>query len=573
MKTRGSNLVVRALEDEGVKRVFGIPGTHNIELWDALEESKTIQPVLVTHECGAAFMADGMARASSEVGVLAVVPGAGVTHALSGVAEALMDNVPMVVLACGIRRDTGAAYQLHAIDQLAVLQPVTKEVWRVDQADDIYPTLRRAIAEARKAPQGPVAVEIAANLYMLTQKVEKPRWVGEVEENQSADRGIIEQTARLLTEARQPALYIGRGAEGASDLVVRLAEVLGAPVATTFQGKGVFPEDHPLWLWTGFGAQAPPFVGRIMAGCDVMLALGCRFSEVATGSYGITPPQHLIHVDVESEVLGRNYPADLVVACDARIFLEGLLEVLEGARPWGAMADAIAAGRSEVENRWENQSASVGKVAPHDLLKALQRHCRKDAIYTTDSGNGTFLAAEHLRLTGPRRFLAPVDFSCMGYAVPAAIGAALACPGRDVVALPGDGAFLMTGLELLTAAAYRCAPLVCVLRDFKLGQIAQFQKIPLNRETCSVLPDYSVSDLANSVGARTFRVVHESELDTVLPAALEVVRNRTPAVVEVVLDTSRKTYFAKGVVKTNFFRLPWGDRLRMLARALGRRII
>ncbi len=572
MRSRGSLPAVQALQDEGVKRVFGIPGTHNIELWDAIQNAPTIEPVLVTHEGGAAFMADGLARSSDEVGVLVIVPGAGVTHALSGIAEALMDNVPMVILACGIRSDTGTAFQLHAIDQLAVLRPVTKAAWRVESPGDIYSMVRRAFAEARAGCPGPVAIEIPADFFMVTQTMDPPQTFTVPEVDHSPDGEIMERAARILAESRQPALYIGRGAEGAADMIVRLAEKLGAPVTTTFQGKGVFPENHPLWLWTGFGAQAPSFVQKVMKQCDVLLAVGCRFSEVATGSYGFDMPERLIHVDISAEVLGRNYPADLVACCDARAFLDGLLEIIEGERPWGPLAQQIAEGREAVEDRWDGLSAAGGSITAGALFSGLQRHCRPDAVYTTDSGNGTFLAAEHLRLDGPGRFLAPIDFSCMGYSVPAAVGAAMAHPGRDVVALPGDGAFLMTAMELLTGGAYRATPLVCVLRDGMLGQIAQFQRIPMNRETCTVLPDYSVAGIADAVGAAFFRIVSVSELDSVLPAALELTRNGTVAIVEVMLDTSQKTYFTKGVVKTTFWRLSWGDRLRMLGRALARRL-
>jgi acetolactate synthase-1/2/3 large subunit len=573
MKVRGSKLVVRALEHEGVARVFGIPGTHNIELWDAIDSSDAITPVLVTHEGGAAFMADGLARTSDEIGVLAVVPGAGVTHALSGIAEAMMDNVPMVILACGIRNDTGAAYQLHAIDQIGVLQPVTKAVWNVDTADDLYASVRRAFAEARAGTPGPVAVTIPANLMMLTQEVDEPSWAAPpADTREQPDPEVVEEVARRLTAARQPAIYVGKGAEATGDRLVRLAETLGAPVCTTFQGKGVFPENHPLWLWTGFGAQAPKFVRQIMDQCDLLLAIGCRFSEVATGSYGMNPPDALIHVDINPDVIGKNYATELAVACDAQLLVESLLGVLEGARPWGPLAEAIARGRNAVELAWARDDREHGEVNPYPFFAALQRHCREDVVFATDSGNGTFLAAEHLRLAGPGRFIAPIDFSCMGYSVPAAVGAAMANPGRDVVAIPGDGAFLMTGLELLTGGAYRASPLVCVLRDNKLGQIAQFQKVPLNRETCSVLPDYSVAEFAGVVGARFFRIVHEAELDTVLPSALDATRNGVPAIVEVVLNVSRPTYFTKGVLKTNFWRLGWADRFRMLLRALARRV-
>jgi acetolactate synthase-1/2/3 large subunit len=556
-----------------VKHVFGIPGTHNIELWDALADEESIRSVLVADERGAAFMADGLARTSGEVGVLNLVPGAGVSQAMSGIAEAYMDGVPMVVLACGIRADTGRAYQLHAVDQAAMLYPVVKKVRQVRRAAEIYPAVRRAFQIARRGTPGPVVVEIPANLYMLVQEVESVGFEPDPEVTISPDRDLVEQAAKLLAAAAQPALYLGMGAGGAAELLVPLAEQLGAPVTTTFSGKGVFPEDHPLFLWNGFGAQAPKFVRRVMDRCDCLLAIGCRFSEVATGSYALDVPETLIHVDINPEVFNRNFKANLTVQSDARLFVEALSGLIEGERPWQALGQRITSGHGKVREDFERSSDEF-RVAPIRMFEALQRHCGADAIYATDSGNGTFLAMEQLRLMGgPGCFIAPVDFSCMGYSVPAAIGAAMAHPGRDVVALPGDGALLMTGLELLTAANYRVAPLVCVLRDGKLSQIAQFQKIPMNRETASVLPDYNVQGLAEAVGAKFFRVIRDHELDTVIPAALELTRDGRPVVVEVAIDYSRKTFFTKGVVKTVFCGLPWGDRLRMLGRALARRMI
>jgi acetolactate synthase-1/2/3 large subunit len=573
MRVRGSKLVAKALVDEGVRFAFGIPGTHNIELYDALADAPAVQPVLVTHELSASFMADGVARTSDHIPVVNVVPGAGVTHALSGVAEAFMDNVPMVVLAGGIRADTGHAYQLHAIDQLAVLAPVTKATFRVLRADEIYSTIRRAFQIARRGTPGPVAVEIPSNLYMLIQDADDPvAYEPDPELPVMADRDLVERAARLLGEADQPALYLGWGAAGAADLLVPLAEQIGAAVVTTFQGKGVFPEDHPLFLWNGFGAQAPRFVRRVMERCDCMLAIGCRFGELATGSYGIEPPERLIHVDISPEVFNRNFQAALAVESDARAFVEALAGLIEGARPWKALGEEIVGGHSAVRDRWHRRASKDG-VTPVRMFEALQRHCDGNTIYATDSGNGTFLAIEQLRLNGgPGCFIAPVDYSCMGYSVPAAIGASLANPGRDVVALPGDGALLMTCLELVNAASYGAAPLVCVLRDGKLSQIAQFQKIPFNRETCSVLPDYSVEGLAAAVGVEYFRIIRDHELDSVIRGALGITRSGRPALVEVEIDYSHKTYFTKGVVKTNFWRLPWRDRLKMVGRALARRL-
>ena len=571
MKTRGSKLVARALADEGVTLTFGIPGTHNIELYDALESEPGVEAVLVTSEVAGAFMGDGVSRTSDQVGVLNVVPGAGVTHSMSGIAEAFMDQVPLVVLACGIRRDTGAAYQLHDIDQLAILRPVTKSAVRVATADEIYPTIRRAFQIARRAPAGPVAVEIPADFLMLTQEVSEVSWVPEPEPERLLDRELVERAARLLGEASRPVLYLGAGAAGGGERLVRLAEQLGAPVLTTFQGKGVFPESHPLWVWNGIGRATPPFARAILGRCDCLLAVGCRFGEVATGSYGFEPPATVIHVDVDPEVMGRNAPATLAVVADAGVFLDAVGGMIEGRTPAEELIREIADGHAKVARGW-SKGLSRHRVNPASLFQALQRHCAEDAIYAADSGNGTFLAAEHLRLEKPGCFIAPVDFSCMGYSVPASVGAAFANPGRDVVTLAGDGAFLMTGLEALTASTYGAAPLICILRDGKHGLIAEFQKTPLNRQTCSTIGDYHVQSVAEAVGCRYFRAIRDSELDAVIPAALALVRDGTPAILEVSVDYSEKTYFSRGVVATNFWRFSWSERLRMLARALARRV-
>ncbi len=571
MRLRGAQLVVRALEDAGVRFAFGIPGTHTIELYDALERS-TLTPVLVASELGAAFMADGVARSSVGVAALTVVPGAGVTMALSGIAEAFMDQVPLVVVAAGVRADTGYAYQLHAVDQLAILAPVTKAALRVSSPELIYPTVLQAVALARAGVPGPVAVEVPADLLMLSWEV------GELlpGEPSPAPDGVpaadlVELAARLLGEAEHPVLYLGAGAAGASALAIVVAEQVGAPVVTTISGKGVFPEHHPLWLWNGFGAQAPPFVRRIVGRADCLLAVGCRFAEVATGSYGIDPPANLIHVDLDPAVFNRNVPARLAVAADAGRFLAALGQHLAGQRLRPELVAEIADGHADERAAARRRRAS-DRVNPDALFAALQRCCAADAVFTVDSGNGAFLAMENLRLDAPGRFLAPVDFSCMGYGVPSAIGAALAQPGRDVVAVVGDGAFLMTGLELLTAAAYRAAPLVVVLRDGKLGQIAELQSFPLNRTTCTLLPDYSLEDLTRAVGAAYFRLLRDGELEPVLSAALSHVRQGTPAVVEVRLDDRQPTWFARGMLRTTFWRLDWPQRLRMLARAAWRHL-
>ena len=257
MKLTGGQIVVRALEDEGVAFAFGIPGTHNIELYDALAASTTVRTVLVTDEQSASFCADAVWRSSGRLACANVVPGAGLTHAMSGIGEAFLDNVAMLVLGCGIRRDTGRAYQLHDVDQGAMARPVTKAQFLPRDGEELYATIREACRIARAAPAGPVFVEVPANLYLFTHDfVSPPPHNPQPTTRQPPD---VQTTADLLNAARHPLLYLGLGAAGAGADLVTLAERLEAPVATTFQGKGVFPESHPLALWPGFGEASPAF--------------------------------------------------------------------------------------------------------------------------------------------------------------------------------------------------------------------------------------------------------------------------------------------------------------------------
>jgi acetolactate synthase-1/2/3 large subunit len=574
MAMTGAEVVVRALEDEGIELAFGIPGTHNIELYDALAVSKAVRPVLVTDEQSASFAADGAWRASGRLACVNVVPGAGLTHALSGIAEAFMDNVPLLVLGCGIRRDTDRAFQLHDVDQRAMVRPVTKAQLLPETGEDLYPQIRRACRIAREGAPGPVFVEIPANLYLTTHDVDleaQARCRTDAHEVSVLSDSAIRKATEILKAVRQPLIYAGLGAAGAATALLELAERLGAPVCTTLQGKGVFPESRGLALWPGFGAAAPPFVNEIVKSCDATIAVGCKFGEVATASYGLEPPRPLIHIDIDARVIDRNFPADVGIAADAREVLPLLARAAPARTRSGLLPKKIREGHEAVRREWETQDGA--RVSPYRLLTALQRRLGPGTVYCTDSGNGTFLAMEMLRLEAAGKFLAPVDYSCMGYSVPAAIGAKLARPDCPVVALAGDGAFLMTGLELLTASHLGLGVACIVLRDRELAQIAQFQDVAMNRKTASVLPDYDLTPLAQALGIECARLDRNDQIDAVLGRVMDVTSSGRPIVVDCAIDYSHKTYFTRGVVKTSLLRMAWPDRLRFIGRAAARKVL
>jgi acetolactate synthase-1/2/3 large subunit len=234
------------------------------------------------------------------------------------------------------------------------------------------------------------------------------------------------------------------------------------------------------------------------------------------------------------------------------------------------MRDAIRRGRDGALT--EVRKPSDGLVSPGLLLEALQQRFGPEAIYTTDSGNGTFLAIEGLVVDEPQHLLAPVDYSCMGYSVPAAIGAKLARPDAPVIALAGDGAFLMTGLEMLTASSLGLPVMFMVLRDRELAQIAQFQSTAFGRKANSELPDYEFAAIARGVGVECLALGNDGEIGEVLESAAKILAKVRPVAVDVAIDYSRKTFFTRGVVKTNLLRLPWKDRLRFVGRAIARKV-
>lgn len=610
MKRTGAWLAVYALEQLGITHTFGIPGVHNTEMYDELNKSDKITPVLVTHECGGAFMADAVSRTGNSVGTLVIVPAAGATHAMSGIAEAWLDGIPMLVISGGIRRDTGMSYQLHDIDQIALMKNITKGAWLVEHHRDIVPVLFEAYQTAVSGVPGPVFVEIPVNLQLFRGEVDelpvyRPKTV-----ISDPDPALIDEAVQLLGKAKRPGLFLGWGARDATSEAVALAERLDAPVCTTLQGLSVFPGNHPLHTGMGFGPHSVPAAEEAFRDCDVLLAVGTRFSEIPTGSFGMPVPPALIHIDIDPDVFNKNYPAKIAMTADAGLALKALNSGLQDtaadhspALSTGASRTAspaasagvsdYAAGEQQGRNvstdqpggvrevirrakenyfrEWEESSVE-GRVNPALFFRELRKQLADDAIVALDDGNHTFLAAELFPVHRSKHLICPTDFNCMGYCVPAAIGAKLANPGRQVAGIAGDGAFLMTGNELITAAANGIGVTIFVFHDGELSQISQGQQIPYNRKTCTVLGDLKPEGIAMATGAAFFPMNTNSDIEPAITDALAMAATGRPVVVDVRIDYSKRTRFTKGVVQTNLKRFPTDEKLRFIGRAVWRKL-
>ncbi|TJY56208.1 thiamine pyrophosphate-binding protein [Sinimarinibacterium sp. CAU 1509] len=576
MKQTGAQLARFALEQLGVRFTFGIPGVHNTELYDELVDSATIRPVRVTHEGGAAFMADAVSRTSDSIGTLVIVPAAGVTLASSGIAEAFLDGIPMLVITGGVRTDSPYHYQVHEIDQMRLVEGYTKARYRIRTHAEIVPTLYEAYRIAISGEPGPVFVEIPVNIQLFPAEVEEPApYTPNPAAAPLCDEAIA-QAVDLLTHARQPGLFLGWGAHGASDLIITLAERLNAPVATSLQGLSVFPASHPLHTGMGFGPAAVPAATEAFRHCDCLLAVGVRFGEIATGSYGIRPSWRLIHVDINPDVFNVNYPADVAIAGDARAVLQRLLADMPATdaaapRTDDALRARIRDDKSRYHAEWLAHDSGT-RVNPARFFDRLRAALQEDAIVVADDGNHTFLVAELFPVLKNRHFISPTDFNCMGYCVPAAIGAKLAHPQQQVVGIVGDGAFLMTCMETLTATELKLGIVYFVFHDGELSQIAQAQKLPYNRKACSILPDIQIRGVAEATGAAFLSMQTNDDVGAVIGEALRVAGQNRPVIVDVNIDYSKATRFTQGVIKSNFARMPARMKLRMAGRALLRRV-
>ena len=574
MKKTAAWLVRHALEEIGVRFTFGIPGVHNIELYDELQASDLIEPVLVTHEGGAAFMADAVSRSSDQVGVLVVVPAAGLTHAMSGIGEAFLDGIPMLVISGGVRTDLQQGFQLHDVDQQALMRPLTKAAYRIESYDEVVDTVYRAYRTAIEGEPGPVYVELPANMQMLTGEAgEIPAFDASVP-RPALDADAVSAAAKVLADAAHPGIFVGWGARHVTDDICRIAEHLGAPVATTLQGLEVFPADHPLHTGMGFGPSAVPAAQNAFKDCDAMLAVGTRFSEICTGSFGAVPPANLVHIDINPGAIGRNHPTAVRIHADSRDAVPALADELLGlspARDAGDLQAAIERDKRAWIEEWLNYDSGE-RVSPGHFFAALRSRLDGDAIVVADDGNHTFLTAELLPIYRGGSYLSPTDFNCMGYCVPGAIGAKIARPDRQVVGIVGDGAFLMTGLETVTAARAELGIVWFVFNDGELSQIAQAQQMPYQRKTCTVLGELDYRAIAAGTGCEFVAIENNDAINAGIDQALEAAGRSRPVIVDVRIDYSKPTQFTRGTVKTNVRRFDTRSKLRIITRALWRKV-
>lgn len=577
MKRSGAWLTRYALENIGVTHTFGIPGEHNSEIYQQLEESDFITPCLVTHEASAAYMADAVSRTTDSIGTLMIVPASGITNAASGIGEAYLAGIPMLIITGGVDRAKKHYFQRQDIDHQALLAPITKAAFLIDNHSDIVTTIFEAYTTATSGEPGPVFVEIPINLQLCIEETGELPIFKQVQREtklQPIDDDAVNQAAEMLLKAENPCIFVGWGAKNAYKQLQSLASLIAAPVATTLQGLSVFPGSHPLHTGMGFGPCSVPAAQNAFEQCDCLLAIATRFSETSTGNFGIEPPEKLIHMDINPEVFDTNYPAAIKLQGDATLLINALLEKITALQPTPrkneALIKQIATDKHGYLSQWRKHKTN--RVNPANFFSALKKQLPANAFVACDDGNHTMLTAELLPINQVAGFISPSDFNAAGFCVPAVNALKLAHPGKCVIGIVGDGAMLMSGMEAITASKYKLGVIYFLFNDGELSQVAQTQDSTL-KYGYTKLEEADWIAFSQAVGCEYVGLEDDDQIQTALDTAFQLTLENKPVLVDVHIDYSKQTAFMEGVLKTRFKRSGTGTKARYLARALTRKLI
>jgi acetolactate synthase-1/2/3 large subunit len=559
----GAQALVETLLAEGADRVYGIPGAQDNELWDAMK-TKGLAYLLVTHENSAAMMADGYARSTGKPGVICIVPGPGVTNALTGIGEAFLDSVPMVCIVCDVACGERAhAFQVHELPNTAILQPVTKHVFAVANVCEIPDVVHAAFELAVCGEPGPVAVVVPYNFFNALHRYHcgpyaPPAVCMEAEATQMAINMLANRKWRV-------GIYAGMGCMSSSALLIQAAELMQAPVATSVSGKGAMPENHPLAVGWGYGPQATGTAEHAFKDVDLVLALGVRYSEVSTGFYSIPKAPHLIQVDANCDNLGRVVKPDVCVTADTGAFLNRVLECGDAVRrpTDGKLQARIRAWKAEDCKCYCAKYKTCG-VDPMHLVLALRRCLCPEALFFMDVSMSEHYAAEAFQVLHPRTYFNPTDNQAMGWSIPAAIGAQFAFPDRQVATLTGDGCFLMSAMEISTAGR-ACLPVkFFILDDQAFHFMQKLQQQAYHRTTATVLAHLDYAALAQGLGVAYQEIDSDCDLDAAVAAAIS---RPGPVLVRVAADYGNRPCRWIDAVKEKFKdELSFRQKMRFLSR-------
>ncbi len=539
-KMSGARAAVEALEIENVDYIFGMPGGANLPFYDALWDSK-IKHVLVRHEQLAAHMADAYGRVSRKAGVCAATSGPGATNLLTGIATAYADSSPVVAITGQVPKAMTGRNAFQETDIVGIATPVTKYTLQPLSAGEVPFSIKRAFYIATTGRPGPVLVDLPKDVQQEEVEMTFPESV-EVRAYRSSvpvDMQDIERAAEMMVKADRPILWGGGGVRiaDAAQPFTALAELLMMPVITTLQGKGDLPENHPLSLGP-IGMHGRAEANKLISECDLLVAVGVRFSDRSTGNFSeFAPSAKIIHIDTDPTEFNKNKSVDLSILGDANQVLTALFDAVArrltktrdaDANPWIKRVNDV---REELKGIPAYRN-SYAELSGPKIVKMLRDILPPEAILTTGVGRHQMWCEIHYRVLRPRTWITSTGLGTMGFGLPAAVGAKFAEPGVPVVDLDGDGSFVMTEQALATAVEEKLPIISIIINDRTLGMVEQWQRLMYNRRYIGVkfpnVPDFV--KLAEAYGAHGRCV---GSLEEFGKAMREGLSNEGPTVIEV----------------------------------------
>ena len=547
MKKTGAQIVIECLKKEGVDTLFNYPGGAVLPLFDELQ-SAPFRQFLVRHEQAAVHAADGYARATGKVGVAVVTSGPGATNAVTGIATAFMDSVPIIILTGQVPTLLIGNDAFQEVDIIGITRPCTKHNYLVKDVSDLGRILKEAFYLARSGRPGPILVDLPKDIMVNSAEFKYPEkvFIRGYQPTYEGHPGQIQRAVKLILKSKRPVLYTGGGiiSSNASKELILLAERLGIPVTMTLMGLGGFPGNHPLSLGM-LGMHGTYRANMAVMESDLLIAVGARFDDRVTGKIESFAPQaKIIHIDIDPTSISKSVRVDLPIVGDCKRVLTKILSLLEE-EEINSFKEGLNKWRHQIE-KWKAlhnmEYQQREKIKPQYVVEKIWELTKGDAIITTEVGQNQMWAAQYYQFIKPRTLLTSGGLGTMGYGFPAAIGAQAAFPNKLVIDISGDGSFQMNSHELATAVQYQLPIKIAILNNGYLGMVRQWQEFFYGKRYASsclegISPDFV--KLAEAYGAVGLKTTKPEEVVPILKKAFSISK---PVIIDFVVDPEENVY-------------------------------
>src|SRR5258706_529732 len=550
MKITGAEIFCESLKREGVKTVFGLPGGVVLKIFDVLCQRKDIEFILTRHEQGAAHMAEGYGKATGKAGVVLVTSGPGMTNIVTGLADAYMDSVPLVAFTGQVSTDLIGNDAFQEADNVGISRPCTKHNVLVKDVNDLAQAIKEAFYIATSGRPGPVLVDIPKDVSVAKTEFKYPDKVNLRGYNPSVvgNKQNIKQAADEITKAKKAIIYVGGGAvfSDAADEIRELAEITQIPVTMTLMGLGSFPGHHPLSLGM-LGMHGGYWTNMAMHHADLLIAVGARFDDRVTGKLSeFCPEARVIHIDIDPTSIKKTFHAHIPIVGDVKTVLRQMNVMLRSMDGNPAKVKALRAPWLKQVDEWKKAHPLVytqdDKIAkPQYVIEKLYQLAKRDAIVATDVGQHQMFAAQYFKGHKPRTWLTSGGLGTMGFGFPAAIGAQVAFPERQVLCITSEGSFQMNLQELVVAAIHKLPVKIVLLNNGVHGMVRQWQDLFYEgRYSASVLgktPDFV--KLVDAYGITGLRALKPGEVE---PGLKEGLKHKGPVLMDIHNDPYENCY-------------------------------